>query len=660
VGGGGTDMCRILFLEDNPVDVTLLADELAQGGLVFTWERVATRAAFFERLAAEPAPDLVLADYTLAGFDAPAVLREMRDRGVCTPLIVVTGTVGEDRAVACMREGAADYLLKDRLARLGTAVRRVLDEARARRARSEVEQALEQQMRFEAMLAGISTQLIHADAADIDAAIMAALRTVGESQGFARVFVQLLDPTREYFQMTHEWCAPGVGSFQRSMTGLPVSKFGWPLDRIRDGHAVVLVRDELPPEAETPRRVMERDGLASLAALPLRAEGQVLGMVGFHRQDARRQTDETLMRLNLLGEVVSNAIARQRHDAQRRAAFEELERLRRAAERERDYLREEIEQSARFREIIGSSPALTQVLELIAAVAATRASVLVEGESGTGKELVARAIHAASDRADHPLVKVNCASIPKDLFESEFFGHVKGAFTGAYRDRVGRFELADGGTIFLDEVGELPLAMQSKLLRVLQEGELERVGDDRTRSVDVRVIAATNRDLEAEVREGGFRADLFYRLRVFPIVIPPLRARREDIVLLAEHFLARSCHNLGIATPPLDDGHRALLVGYDWPGNIRELSHVMERAAILCRVSGTLRLDVAPVPERRAPASAILTADELRKLERDNIVQALERVDWQVGGTGGAAALLGLSASTLRDRMKALGIQRPS
>ena len=247
-------------------------------------------------------------------------------------------------------------------------------------------------------------------------------------------------------------------------------------------------------------------------------------------------------------------------------------------EQQNEYLRDELRAEYDSCNIIGRSAVLMRVMEQVAMVAPTQANVLILGESGTGKELVARAIHELSGRKAKPLVRVNCASIPKELFESEFFGHVRGAFTGAIRDRVGRFQLADDGTLFLDEVGEIPPDLQSKLLRVLQEGQFERVGEERTRAVNVRIVAATNRDLSAEVAAGRFRQDLYYRLSVFPIELPPLRARREDIGSLAEHFIRQSARRLGVAAPVLTPEHVRLLAGYDWPGNVRELRNVMERA----------------------------------------------------------------------------------
>jgi transcriptional regulator with GAF, ATPase, and Fis domain len=293
--------------------------------------------------------------------------------------------------------------------------------------------------------------------------------------------------------------------------------------------------------------------------------------------------------------------------------------------------------------------------------------VLLQGESGVGKELVAHVIHSRSTRADGPLVKVNCASIPKELFESEFFGHVKGAFTGAHRDRVGRFQLADGGTIFLDEIGEIPLELQGKLLRVLQESEFERVGDDVTRSVDVRVIAATNRDLEREIVAGRFREDLFYRLSVFPIDVPPLRERGDDVIQLAREFLDRTCKDFGREPMTLTRGQANRLRRYDWPGNVRELKNVIERAVILSP-GNVLRLEASMpgvtegVPEAAdlREDSGFLTDKEMRDYQKNNTIAALKQANWRVSGAGGAADLLGVKPTTLADRIRTYGIRRPS
>ena len=358
---------------------------------------------------------------------------------------------------------------------------------------------------------------------------------------------------------------------------------------------------------------------------------------------------------------------RNRAERELRTALAENAHLREELERERDYLREEVNVAMNFGRIIGRSKALKSMLAQVEAVARTPASVLILGESGVGKELVARAIHARSDRSEAPLVKVNCASIPKELFESEFFGHVKGAFTGAHRDRVGRFQLADGGTIFLDEVGEIPLELQGKLLRVLQESEFERVGDDITRSVDVRVIAATNQNLERLVVDGAFREDLFYRLSVFPIDVPPLRDRPEDVLQLAQHFLEQTCLEFGRQPFKLTQTQAAAIQAYDWPGNVRELKNIIERAVILSK-GNALRLDLS-LPgsssstgrfERLLPAEDnILTEKQMRELQKQNLIAALKQTNWRVSGQDGAAEILGIKPTTLADRIRSFGIRKP-
>ncbi len=341
-------------------------------------------------------------------------------------------------------------------------------------------------------------------------------------------------------------------------------------------------------------------------------------------------------------------------------ARKEIERLNAELASERDYLREEVKHAFAHGDIIGDSPALRRSLEQVRAVAATDANVLINGESGVGKELFSRAIHDASPRADKPLVRVNCASVPKELFESEFFGHVRGAFTGAVKDRVGRFQLADGGTLFLDEVGEIPLDLQSKLLRVLQEREFERVGEDRTRSVDVRLVAATNRDLKAEASAGRFREDLYYRLSVFPIHVPPLRERVEDIVPLARHFLRRSCERLKKRAPTVSADVEQQLRTYPWPGNIRELQNVMERAAILARdgvIEVASMLSAAPPAPSARPSKTPETAAK-RSNRVANAAEVSAALADHDGNVSRAAKALGMSRQALYRRMEKLGIEK--
>jgi PAS domain S-box-containing protein len=333
---------------------------------------------------------------------------------------------------------------------------------------------------------------------------------------------------------------------------------------------------------------------------------------------------------------------------------------------ENEYLQEELR--GNYRSILGNSPALKKVLAQIEMVAPTNASVLILGESGTGKELVARAIHDRSPRQAAALVRVNCASIPRELFESEFFGHVRGAFTGAVKDRVGRFELAHGGTLFLDEIGEVPLELQSKLLRVLQEGQFEKVGEDRTRTVDVRIIAATNRDLETEVKAGRFRQDLYYRLSVFPIELPPLRDRIEDIPALAQAFLEQSARKLGRSALRLTPAQARELQAYDWPGNVRELQNVIERAAIRSG-NGHLELGLRPMSSTvgrvsrksdSTPVTAPASFDDLKQHERQLLLDALTKTRGKIYGPDGAAALLGLKPTTLSSKVHRMGLKKYS
>jgi PAS domain S-box-containing protein len=368
----------------------------------------------------------------------------------------------------------------------------------------------------------------------------------------------------------------------------------------------------------------------------------------------------------LVGAVIifRDVSARHAADERLRAALAEVDSLRERLQQENAYLQEEIKLERSPGGVIGRSAAIRRVLSQVELVARTDAAVLVTGESGTGKELIASAVHEASQRSARPLIRVNCAAIPRELFESEFFGHAKGAFTGALRDRLGRFELADGGTLFLDEVGEIPLELQGKLLRVLQEGQFERVGEDRTRRVDVRIVAATNKDLRREIREGRFREDLYFRLDVFPILSIPLRERVEDIPLLAMHFLDGARRKLKVDGLTLSEGDMSRLRAYGWPGNVRELQNVIERAAILAR-NGRLVIDLPPdlqmprqMPFQALTESPIVT--EAHRLERDRqaILAALNAAGGKVSGKLGAAEILGIKPTTLASRIKALGIGR--
>ncbi len=410
----------------------------------------------------------------------------------------------------------------------------------------------------------------------------------------------------------------------------------------------------------------KQERIRGLCFGPIVFKGEILGVLaGYLRRDFSEHEDAqswSSIFCDRIAAVMANA-----------RAFEEIQRLKAQLEQHNTYLQEEVIEAKAFGDLVGKSGVLRQLISQIDMVAPTEASVLILGETGTGKELVAHEIHRRSQRKQGPLVRVNCASIPRELFESELFGHVRGSFTGAIKDRAGRVETADKGTLFLDEIGELPLDLQSKLLRFLQEKKYERVGDDRTRHADVRIIGATNRDLKKAVAAGRFREDLYYRLHVFPIHVPPLRERKDDIPPLASHFVNLSVRDLKSAKPRLTRAAVTELLNYDWPGNVRELRNVIERAVILAR-GGALSFDLpvtdapanTPRPTHQAQVSEgsngtpkLLTEAELRSLERNNLLANLEAAKWKIRGPDGAAELLGVKPTTLYSRMQKLGIKPP-
>jgi formate hydrogenlyase transcriptional activator len=424
---------------------------------------------------------------------------------------------------------------------------------------------------------------------------------------------------------------------------------------------VAATRNDLRERFPMTFGVMEREGMESLCALPLVREERSFGALFFMstRPGVYRDIPVTLL------ERVASAVA---VAVDHCFAYEKLAELHARLEAENVYLKEELQETHDFREIVGQSPAILSVLGTVPTVARTNTTVLILGETGTGKELVARAIHDRSQRRDRPLVKVNCAAISPGLVESELFGHVRGAFTGALTARIGRFEVANGGTIFLDEIGELALDTQAKLLRVLQEHEFEPVGSNQAKRTDVRVVAATNRDLETEVRAGRFRADLFFRLNVLPIVMPPLRERAGDIELLARHFADRYARQMGKRIDAISRASLERLRAYDWPGNVRELSNLVERAVVLAPgpvlemgaelVAAVPRQSARPAADHaRAPVGSRV-GETLDEVQRQRILDALADTGGLIEGPAGAATRLGINPSTLRSRMKKLGIGR--
>jgi formate hydrogenlyase transcriptional activator len=510
---------------------------------------------------------------------------------------------------------------------------------------------------FERLISDISSQFGYLPVDELPGAIAGTLQHIVEVLEVDRATVFEFSESGAAVEATHFWAKPGVAPMRHEDAGA----LAWYLGRLRQGVVIRFASLErmLPAEAEAERDYMRRTGIKSNLSVPVLFGGRLvaaLAVGSFVRE--REWPDPLVDRVRLIAQIIAAALQRRRHELALRASLEEIERLNQQLRAENLYLHEEIRNTGGFDEIVGQSDVLRMALGRVEHVAATDSTVLLLGESGTGKELFARAIHDRSPRCKRALVCVNCAALPAGLIESELFGHERGAFTGAIAQRHGRFEIADGGTLFLDELGDLPLDLQSRLLRVLQDGEFERVGSSHTRRVDVRLIAATHRDLDGLVRAGSFRTDLYYRLSVFPIVLPPLRDRREDIPELVWFFVARHQRRMGRRIERVSRATMHALQRYDWPGNVRELQNVIERAMILSN-GDELRIDEAFTAGRQA--SSARSADRtLAAVERAHLEAVLNECGWLINGPGHAAEKLGLHPNTVRFRMKKLGITRPA
>ncbi len=513
---------------------------------------------------------------------------------------------------------------------------------------------------FHELITRTLTRFARGMSEEIDAHIQTSLREIGNFMGVDNAYIIRTADDLSQWSITHEWSSPDSPALREQYQHVTMGSWDWAERLILSGQVMHVSRlADIPPEGEDVRRGLEKLGFKSTLQVPLRRPGgQVSGCIAlssFTNELAWKPDD--VRRLRLVAETIPNAMERARVEQELRSALAEIERLTEQLKAENAYLQEEISRAMGFDEIVGDSPALRRTLTQVDHVAKTDASVLLLGETGTGKELLARAIHEHSDRKHHPLVRVNLAALPSSLIESELFGHVKGAFTGAIADKTGRFQLADGGTLFLDEIGELDPELQTKLLRVLQEGEFERIGASQTIRVDVRIVAATNRDLQQAVTRGAFRPDLFYRLAVFPMEVPPLRQRREDIPLLTWHFIGKKQGRLAKKIESVPAGVMQALSDYDWPGNVRELENVIERAMILS--SGTV-LNLHETLRASTPFADRLPVRPSIQDQREKIVAALEESRWKIKGDGNAAERLGLKPSTLRYRMKRLDIKRPA
>ena len=614
-------VCADLLGGDRPADVI--------GSRVSYFDNVGSSAAYYRMAKAFVENDYQLADYLLAYVTSGGVERAVR--------VNLTGVI-EDR----------------RLVRVWGVETNVLDLQRT-------QAELERQRDFEELVANVSSRLLMSTDDEADDVVIECLREVCEFGGSDRGSILWQDTSAPAAEVSYVWRGVDLpDAEERRLQDFPfIAKtlLSGQICRIDDVNA-------MPAEQKVDQQSLRSIRIRSFIALPLIVSGEVVGSATFGRSDDKRHwTDQDMLDMRVFAELFGNFVLRLKS---RRALDDAMNRLQEASERleaENVYLREQIELTHGFDEIIGESDAILHCLHLVEQVADTMTTVLLLGETGTGKELIARAIHEHSPRRNRPLVKVNCAALPANLIESELFGYEKGAFTGAEREKRGRFDLADGSTLFLDEIGEMPVELQAKLLRVLQEGEFERVGGSDTVKVDVRIIAATNRDLHQAVADGEFRSDLFFRINTFPIELPPLRDRGNDVQLLAEHFVRVLSADLGRSVAAISANMMRQLRAYRWPGNVRELEGVIERALI---ASADTVLDLAsPLVERPSftddelPTVVSASISDLRAVERDHILSVLEATDWRISGERGAATRLGLPPSTLRSKMKKLSIERP-
>jgi formate hydrogenlyase transcriptional activator len=512
--------------------------------------------------------------------------------------------------------------------------------------------SVESRAGFEALLADLSARFVNLPASEVDDAIRDAQREIVEALDLDRSTLFQFSADGKLL-LTHQWARvegmpPPVPAYLNEV-------FPNLAERLLRGETVSFtsVDEVVSPD----REALIEYGVKSNVTVPLVVGGRSVGALAFGamRQE-RRWPPELVRRLGLIGEVVANALARQRIDEELREALAEVQRLRDQLRNENDYLRREVTTLQGRSLVVGSSRVIREALDQVGQVAPTPATVLLQGETGTGKELFATQVHELSPRRDRLMVRVNCSAIPAALIESELFGREKGAYTGALARQAGRFEVADKSTLFLDEIGELTLEMQVKLLRVLQERQIERLGSTRSIAIDVRIVAATNRDLEKAVAQGTFREDLYYRLNVFPIRVPPLRERVDDIPLLVWGFVDEFSRTFGKHIDSVSKDNMLALQRYHWPGNVRELRNVVERAVI---VASSPRLSIELPKSAIAVGASMNSSIALVDIERDHILSVLERSKWRVRGAAGAADLLGMKPSTLESRMAKLGIRRP-
>lgn len=520
--------------------------------------------------------------------------------------------------------------------------------------RKRVEEDVSRRATFQQLLATLSSELIRARPYDIDQQLADGLKAVASHYDLDVISLWRTVDDRNSMRCTYRW---DRNPKRNRKSRISRSEVPWISEKLLAGELVVVDDvDRMPIPAITDQKMLTRRGKKSTLIIPLYVDGSLDGSCVFSTSlDRRSWSTKATTELRLIAETLVSAISRTQ-------AVVEIAQLKDQLQAENFYLREEVKLAHGFDEIIGENRDLKKCLQAVEKVAPTDLPVLVLGETGTGKELIARAVHKLSSRHDKPMISVNCPSLPANLIESELFGHEKGAFTGAESARRGRFDLAEGGTLFLDEIGELPLELQVKLLRVLQTGEYQRLGGTKTLHADVRLIAATNRNLERAIERGEFRSDLYFRIASFPIRLPSLRQREGDIPLLAEHFVHKHAKRLGKNIEAISAKMLRELVDYDWPGNVRELESIIERSLISAESGSVLELPgpLHPSGEFLQLQEGAVVADEsdLISVERAHILNILEKSNWKISGSDGAAAVLGIPPSTLRSKMKRLGIEK--
>ncbi len=511
---------------------------------------------------------------------------------------------------------------------------------------------LQTRFQFERVLSELSAKFVRLESSEIDNQIERGLRSLVDVLNVDRCSLAQFSGDMEVLPVTHTYSKPGVRLLSSAMLNIEIP---WYVKKIKKGEIVsVPVIDDLPKEAEVDKKWLIQHNTISNLLIPLNVGQSPLGLMGLATtRETRYWPSDLIQRLQLAGEVFANALMRKRKDQELIEAFTRINLLKEKLEVENVYLRDEVESCNRFQEIIGDSPAIKKVLSQIEKVAGTDSTVLISGETGTGKELIARAVHNNSKRQKRTMIKINCAAIPPTLIESELFGREKGAYTGATKMQIGRFEMANESTLFLDEITEMPFALQAKLLRVLQEKQFERLGGNKTIDINVRIIAATNQNISEKIKAGKFRQDLFYRINVFPLDLPPLRDRIEDIPLLVEHFVDEFRKVMTTKCRQVSEDSIKSLMHYSWPGNIRELRNVIERAMIL-NTGSTLHINLS---KGDVDQTNLLTLDDII---RNHIIRILNSTNWVVSGKKGAATVLGIPPTTLESKMKKLGIVRPA